>query len=193
MSFSLLAAVGAIALPQINPVDVLRAADELPIARRDSGFSTEVLLFVDDEGGVIECTPQRTEGSAILARQLCRLLERVEVLPATAKDGAPVHGVTSTKVNLDPGKDQAGVIRETPDIAFALPSTEFSGMVNALVEVDETGRVTGCVGAASFDNPTQQDTALVCDFLSSVPLGTMNGSDQTAVPYVRMIKVLLNR
>lgn len=194
MLFSFLAATSAITLPAPDPDDILKATDRVRLSQTGYDLSTILLLFVDPDGDVVRCIPYRTRGSEYVARQMCKEARRVQAKPASSRNGDPIHGFISARISVNPDRNDAEDMTyvDHPDLVLPLPSTEFSGMVATIVEVDETGAIVHCEGRTSFDEPSDADKAKVCEYLSTVPLGMTDGRDGVPVRYVRSIKVLVN-
>ncbi len=183
----------ALALPRPDPNDILRATDGVPVARSNPSWTTEALLFVDQTGDVFECATQHSQGSERALRQLCYQLRRMDVRPASDREGRPIHGVIGVRVTRFPTEDRdPNLVTEYPDMLLPLSGTQADRMVETVVEVEADGRISHCELRNSVFETSEADVAIVCDFLSTVPVGTMNGANGVPVRYVRSIKVLVS-
>ncbi|MEP3421009.1 MAG: hypothetical protein ABJN35_04685 [Erythrobacter sp.] len=188
-----LAAAGALALPSVDPKDIHRATDQVPVVSANPSWSTEALIFVDQSGDVFECTTQHSEGSERVFRQLCREFRRLKVEAASDREGRPIHGVLGIRVTRFPGAERdTGSVTEYPDMMLPLPNRQVTGMVSALVEVETDGQIKHCEIALSPDIADTASQQAVCDFLLTVPIAPMIGTDGHAVRYVRLVKVFVN-
>ena len=183
----------ALALPRPDPDDIFRATDGVPVARSNPSWTTEALLFVDQTGDVFECATQHSQGSERALRQLCHQLRRMDVRPASDREGRPIHGVVGVRVTRFPTEDSdANLLTEHPDMMLPLPGNQLVGMAHALVEVEMDGRITHCEIQFAPENADDASKEAICDYLLTVPIGPMTDADGNAVRYVRKIMVSVN-
>lgn len=172
----------SISLPALTPsvMDAIRFS-AYRRSRTRMRLTADITFLVDDRGRVLTCqsADDARDGSAV--EFVCRRIRSARFDPATGFDGEPIHGYY---VLL------AGPRRVDAFLAF--DDVEYSGVVSALVEVDESGRARHCIPNTGEGFPYGFLGPRICEIIENSPLDIALGQDNQPVPYVRSIQVAIN-
>jgi len=157
----ILMAVAAVAsgLSIPSPTSVFKNGDYPEWAIRENASAGSVFhLAVDPDGKPIECTNKVLVGNEKLAKEICRIISRKRLRPATLRDGQKAYAFFDTFVTLFLPDSKEGEkimgLRMTPDAQLSvnkLPDGNET-QVSILLAYDASGNVIDCAPSDTEEN-----------------------------------------
>ena len=166
-----------------------------PLTRNLSAAAV-IDLMIDPAGRTVKCQNLTTYGDAGLSADICKIVSRKRVRPATFRDGTGAYFIVDTLVKFcipdTPVGAQICAMSQQPDLELTvnhLPGHGRAADVRLVLAVDEHGTVTDC-GADKLEKQAVLVNT-VCQDRSLLRREARTDLDGHPIAYVTTMKVRL--